>query len=61
MPENALPLYTDDQLHSRACIRCGRDDGELLAAGHVRTETRPGQHLVWPVAACPEHQAGAEL
>lgn len=50
------PAYTDDQLHGRACIVCSRTDGELLPSGHVRTEVRPGENLVWAVAACPEHQ-----
>ena len=49
----------DAQLHADACIHCGRGDGELLGAGHVRTEVRPGQHLVWAVVACPDHQDGA--
>ncbi len=47
-----------DQLHALSCIRCGRVDCELLPAGHVRTEVRPGEHLVWPVVTCPEHQGG---
>lgn len=48
--------YTYDQLHGRACIVCGRDDGELLPDGHVTTEDRPGCPLPWAVAACPSHQ-----
>jgi len=53
----ATPPYSDAQLHALACIVCGRHDSELLSAGHVRTEVRPGQDLVWAVTACPEHQA----
>lgn len=64
MSERAAPpngtVYTDAQLHALACIRCGRTDGELLPAGHVRTECRPGQHLVWPVVACSAHLPGAK-
>jgi hypothetical protein len=53
MPE-ARPLsYTDDQLHERACIVCGKDDGELLPAGHVQTEGVDGNILTWAAAACP--------
>jgi hypothetical protein len=52
----AAPPYTDAQLHARACVRCGRSDGELLPARHVRTEDRPGTPLVWAVVACPNHQ-----
>ncbi len=63
MPETEAPptlmVYSDAQLHALACIVCGRGDRELLAAGHVRTEVRPGQHLVWAVVACPDHQDGA--
>ena len=50
------PIYTEAQLHAEACIRCGRAGDDLLPAGHVRTEVRPGQDLVWAVVACPEHQ-----
>ena len=50
--------YTHAQIHGLACIHCGRADGGLLPAGHVRTEVRPGQELVWAVAACPEHKGG---
>ncbi len=56
MPETQSP--TDAQLHSLACITCGREDGELLPDGHVSTEVRPGEKLVWAVASCPEHQGG---
>jgi hypothetical protein len=58
MPENALTPYTNDQLHSRACIHCGRSDGELVRAGYVRTENHPGEFLPWAVVACPEHRTG---
>lgn len=62
MPETEAPIntpaqFSDAQLHSLACIVCGRDNGELLPAGHVRTEVRPGQDLVWAVVGCPEHQS----
>lgn len=50
--------YTDDQLHQRACISCGRSDGELLPAGHVETGTGEGR-LTWAVSAHPEHQEAA--
>jgi hypothetical protein len=57
MPETEAPApttrYTPAQLHSRACIVCGRSDGELLPAGHVQVENRPGQFLPWAVVACP--------
>ncbi len=52
------PAYTDDQLHGRACIVCGLTDGDLLPFGHVPSEVRPGQSLVWAVVACPEHRGG---
>lgn len=52
------PAYSDDQLHARACIICDRTDGELLSAGYLPIENRPGQHLPWAVVACPDH-AGA--
>jgi len=58
MPQLPHVQYTDAQLHAHACVLCGRDDSELLPAGHVRTEVRPGQTLVWAVAACPDHQSG---
>jgi hypothetical protein len=48
-------VYSDAQLHALACIVCGRGDRELLGAGHVRTETWPGEYLVWAVVACPDH------
>ncbi|QMU76003.1 hypothetical protein GXW83_09900 [Streptacidiphilus sp. PB12-B1b] len=59
MPDSPGRLFTDAQLHARACIVCGRPSGELLRAGHVRTEVRPGEHLVWAVVACPEHRGAA--
>ena len=46
--------YSHDQLHARACIACGRTDCVLTAAGYVLVENRPGQHLTWPVAVCPD-------
>jgi hypothetical protein len=57
--EQQNPPYTHAQLHALACIVCDRNDGELLPAGHVQTEARPGEPLTWAVAACPEHQGGA--
>ena len=51
--QQAASPYTDAQLHALACIRCGRENGELLAAGHVKTPSWPGEHLTWAVAACP--------
>jgi hypothetical protein len=60
-PVVTAQTYSDNQLHARACIRCGRSDGELFAAGHVRTEVRPGQRLVWAVVACGEHGEGEGL
>ena len=51
--------YNRAQLHGEACIDCGRDDCELLAAGHRRIENRPGQVLSWAVVACPEHRSVA--
>ena len=61
MPETKLTMsaYTDAQLHALACITCGRTDSELQPSGHVRTESCPGQYLVWAVATCPEHRTGA--
>lgn len=41
----------DEQLHGRACIRCGRRDGELVDAGYLQVENRPGQLLPWAVVA----------
>ena len=58
LPRPVAGPYTDAQLHAKACIYCGRGDGELLPAGHIRVENRPGQMLPWPVAACPGHQTG---
>jgi hypothetical protein len=52
-PTATAQAYSDDQLHARACIVCGTADGGLLSAGHVKTPNRPGEHLVWAVAACP--------
>jgi len=49
-------LYTDDQLHARACIVCSRTDGVLLRDGYVSIEVRPDEPLAWVVVACPEHQ-----
>jgi hypothetical protein len=44
---------TSEQLHARACVRCGREDGYLAPAGHVHTPTSPGQApLGWAVVAC---------
>ncbi|MEY9837112.1 hypothetical protein [Streptacidiphilus sp. EB103A] len=51
--------YTDAQLHARACVRCGTEDGPLERNGYVETETRPGVRLPWAVVACPDH-LGAE-
>lgn len=51
MPDARPPEYTHDQLHEQACIVCGKDDGELLPDGHIRSGS-----LSWAVAACPEHQ-----
>lgn len=45
--------YTRAQLHARACIRCGREDGELRPNGHVDIPVRPGETpLRYPVVAC---------
>ena len=57
--QQTAPLYSHAQIHARACIHCDRTDGKLLADGHIRTETWPGEYLVWPVVACAEH-GGAE-
>ena len=51
--------YTDAQLHAQACIVCGETDAELLPAGHVRTEGRPGTHLVWAITACADCRTDA--
>ena len=51
-----MKRYTQAQLHCRACIVCGGHDGGLVPAGHVRTEVRPGQGLVWAVVACGWHR-----
>lgn len=51
--QTEAPPYSDDQLHGLACIRCSRSNGELVPAGHVRVENRPGQQLPWAVVACP--------
>lgn len=48
--------YSDDQLHGRACIECGGEDGELVRAGYVETESRPGVRLPWAVVAHPDHR-----
>ncbi len=48
--------FTDAQLHSRACIVCGRESVDLIPNGHVAVEVRPGENLVWAVVACLEHQ-----
>jgi hypothetical protein len=45
------PQYTYDQLHERACIVCGRTDGELLRDGHITVDGLP-----WAVVAHPEHK-----
>ncbi len=53
----ASPVFTDDQLHGKACIGadCGATAG-LAPAGHVYTPTRPGKApLGWAVVACPDH------
>ena len=55
MPETQH--YTDAQLHALACIACGRTGVDLIPAGYVRTEDRPGTPLMWAVAVCPDHQA----
>ena len=52
----AGPPYSDAQLHSLACIACGRGNCELIPAGYVHVENHPGQLLPWPVAVCPDHQ-----
>lgn len=52
MPDVRQPTYTDAQLHERACIVCGRADGELLPDGHVQVEGIGG----YAVAACPDCQ-----
>ena len=57
MPETK-PL-TAAQPHAKACITCGSTGSELLPAGHISIENRPGQSLVWPVVSCPEHQTRA--
>ncbi|MDH6710498.1 hypothetical protein P3T27_007248 [Kitasatospora sp. MAA19] len=43
------------QLQAKACIRCGREGGELVPAGHVYTSTSEGQApLGWAVVAHPK-------
>jgi hypothetical protein len=54
-PASLPPPYTQAQLNARACVRCGSEEGTLLPDGHVRTEVRPGQSLVWAVVACASH------
>ncbi|WP_380537407.1 hypothetical protein [Streptacidiphilus cavernicola] len=51
----ATVAYTRAQLDARACIQCGSADGELVPAGHVQYEIRPGEPLGWAVVAHPEH------
>jgi hypothetical protein len=40
----------NEQLHGRACVRCGSTLDGLVDAGHVHVH--PGG---WPVKACPHH------
>ncbi len=60
MPNCPQPTmdFTDAQLHSRACIVCRSESGDLVPNGHVAVEVRPGENLVWAVVACPKHQGG---
>ncbi|MFD0405641.1 hypothetical protein [Kitasatospora sp. NPDC127116] len=53
MPETAIPP-TRAQLHERACIHCGSEDGELVPSGHYPMTTRRGfAPLGWAVVAHP--------
>ena len=47
--------YTRAQLDARACIQCGSEEGELVPAGHVQHEIRPGQPLGYAVVAHLHH------
>lgn len=51
--------YTRAQLDARACIQCGSDEGELIPAGHVQHEIRPGQPLGYAVVAHLHHLRAA--
>jgi len=46
---------TSEQLHGLACVHCNDVKGPFTGTGHVRTQTRPGEYLVWAVVACPDH------
>jgi len=50
---------TSEQLHGLACAHCNDVKGPLAPAGHMRTENRPDEYLVWAVVACPDH-SGAQ-
>lgn len=53
MPEMARPP-TRAQLQAEVCIRCGREEGELVPAGHVYTPTGKGSApFGWAVVAHP--------
>ena len=57
--QQVIDAYSDDQLHRRACIACGRGDGELVPAGYVRADARSDEPLSWVVVACPEYRSAA--
>ena len=45
---------TDGQLHGKACVTCGAEQGPFVAAGHRYTPTS-GAALGWAVVACATH------
>lgn len=53
--ETVPALVDSEQLHGRACVRCGSTMAGLLDAGHVYTPSGDGGRLGWPVKACPHH------
>ncbi|MFD7982129.1 hypothetical protein ACFV4M_01950 [Kitasatospora indigofera] len=45
---------SDGQLHERACVVCGTEQGPFVPAGHRYTPTS-GAALGWAVVACAAH------